>query len=269
MRCRAWRRCWSGRWRRCWASRCRCRPTRTAWACCRAWSRSRPTASWPWRAPPRPPAPLRRRPTPGRAASPTLSVPAPACAAGAAHACGPWQDSRLFWRGGQASAHRARSQLAGPRRPAPSVGGAAQVGRSGELARIGLVRSQPRPARPAALYDWDLAVAARAAAGVRPEPPEAAPPTAPPRSSGAPPRPLAGALRMPMPCACLGTAGARPALPRPAVAALTARGPARPTALCVRAHRRAEQGRARARVRLWRLHDAGAEGRHARRGRHQ
>lgn len=70
MRCRAWRRCWSGRWRRCWASRCRCRPTRTAWACCRAWSRSRPTASWPWRAPPRPPAPLRRRPTPGRAARP-------------------------------------------------------------------------------------------------------------------------------------------------------------------------------------------------------
>lgn len=40
---------------------------------------------------------------------------------------------------------------------------------------MGLVRSQPRPARPAALYDWDLAVAARAAAGVRPEAPEAAP----------------------------------------------------------------------------------------------
>ena len=49
-RCRAWRRCCSVRWRRCWASRCRCQPTRTAWACCRACAPSPPTASSPWRA---------------------------------------------------------------------------------------------------------------------------------------------------------------------------------------------------------------------------
>lgn len=57
------------------------------------------------------------------------------------------------------------------------------MGSSGEVVRMGLVRSQPRPARPAALYDWDLAVAARAAASVRPEPPESAQPQ--PWSAGA------------------------------------------------------------------------------------
>ena len=62
-------------------------------------------------------------------------------------------------------------------------GGAAQVGCSGEVVRMGLVRSQQRPARPAALYDWDLAVAARAAASVRPEQSESAQPQ--PWSAGA------------------------------------------------------------------------------------
>ena len=59
-------------------------------------------------------------------------------------------------------------------RVAASRGACAQVGSSGEVVRMGLVRSQPRPARPAALYDWDLAVAARAAASVRAEAPDSA-----------------------------------------------------------------------------------------------
>jgi hypothetical protein len=196
---------------------------------------------------------------------------APTCTTGVAHACRPGQESQaaLAGRAGRraprsnaagrappAGAERRRRRAGGPQRGAGAhwPGAlAAAADAPGRALRLG-------PGRRRARRCWRAARAARgraaagAAALVRRAPPAA--------------RRRAAHAKV---CAYLKTQATPPPSTPPSCAQRSLRGmrAGQPGRRRPRARRRAQQGRARARVRLWRLHDAGAEGGHARRGRHQ